>query len=198
MIRKNSVLLCVLAFTTFSIFLFSHPNQGHAANTPKTEWQRQNLEDFRKWREGIPDYELRVYNRLKSINYRTVQMRNIFIVGLLLVIALVFWFGTRISRTLRTGLRVETAMPLEAPPSMDTNYYRTLRDSQMELHRAVVILSKQASGLDSAWLPETTLQHNLAEAVGNCQDVCRQIDSALKTESTNRQSDHYPQEKGPS
>ena len=64
-----------------------------AAATPE-ELKAQNLRDFEKWRADIPDYERRLYDRVKSINSRLVHRTNLILI-LIVVVALVLPFWMR-------------------------------------------------------------------------------------------------------
>jgi len=46
----------------------------------------KELEEFRKWRKAIPDYEKRIYDRVKAVNNRVIRLTNIVIGGLVLVL----------------------------------------------------------------------------------------------------------------
>ena len=72
----------VATFVVFAALSFvSGDAFGQAANptdsTSKTAEQlaRENLEAFRAWRKEIPDYEKRLYDRVKRINKRTVRIQ---------------------------------------------------------------------------------------------------------------------------
>ena len=52
----------------------------------------ENIEKFKKWREGIPDFEKRLYDRVKAVNRRVIRVQNLVIASffLLLIINIVF------------------------------------------------------------------------------------------------------------
>lgn len=64
---------------------------------------RKRIEDFQKWRADIPDYEMRLFDRVKEINKRTVDLQRVLVIaGIALVIliplsmlALLRYVGTR-------------------------------------------------------------------------------------------------------
>lgn len=45
-------------------------------------------EEFKKWRESIPDYEKRLYDRVKGINKRIVRILNVVIAGFVVLLIL--------------------------------------------------------------------------------------------------------------
>ena len=59
--------------------------------------RQENIEKFNKWRSGIPDYEKRLYDRVKALNKRVVRLINVVIIGFLIsffaiTLAVVFLF----------------------------------------------------------------------------------------------------------
>lgn len=64
-------------------------------------WRKKSLEDFQRWRQSIPDYEKRLYERVKSLNHRTVRLLNVMIGGfILLLIAIPVLVYVIVSRVL--------------------------------------------------------------------------------------------------
>lgn len=66
-----------------------------AAQMTQDQMRKENIEKFKKWRSGIPDYEKRLYDRVSAMNRRVVQLRNIMIIGFLITLvvvpALIIW-----------------------------------------------------------------------------------------------------------
>lgn len=85
-------------------------------NSPEY-WRQQNIADFEKWRENIPDYEKRLYDRVKKINKRSVRLTNLVIASLVLtVLILVTGFTIVISSLKRSGAMSGLAFSHETPP----------------------------------------------------------------------------------
>lgn len=58
----------------------------------QAEVRAKNIAEFEKWRESVPDYEKRLYDRVKQMNMRVVRLTKILIGGLVIVI-LIFVTG---------------------------------------------------------------------------------------------------------
>lgn len=57
-------------------------------------FDRENRERFKEWRASIPNYEKRLYDRLKTVNSRTVRIQNILIgVAFLVLLNFVLLFA---------------------------------------------------------------------------------------------------------
>ncbi|NQU66170.1 MAG: hypothetical protein HQ517_18070 [SAR324 cluster bacterium] len=71
MYKIFKLMAVALAVIASSLFV----NQVHAQGnlTPTQE--------FSQWRAGIPDYEKRLYDRIKSLNKRTVRIQSTIIIG---------------------------------------------------------------------------------------------------------------------
>jgi len=52
--------------------------------------QEQNIAEFKKWRQSVPDYEKRLYDRVKKLNKRQIQLRGIFIGGIIVILLVLF------------------------------------------------------------------------------------------------------------
>ena len=93
---------------------------AHAQTLSKEDvWREQNKKKFEEWRAGIPDYEKRLYDRVKKINSRLVRLTNIVVAGFILI--LIFApMGIYLMLT-RAGVAVSGAVPTtsiseRAPP----------------------------------------------------------------------------------
>lgn len=65
-------------------------NQAWADNSAD-KLRQEVIRDFNKWREEIPDYEKRLFDRVKQINKRLIQRTNIiFILLVVIIIAMPF------------------------------------------------------------------------------------------------------------
>jgi len=50
------------------------------------ELMQKRMEEFQKWRASIPDYEMRLYDRVKDVNNRVVALQRVVIGGVLMVL----------------------------------------------------------------------------------------------------------------
>jgi len=89
-------------FQAAILFLFILPLPSGPAKAQATPEQlrEQSISDFKKWREDIPDYEKRLYDRVKKINKRTVRQMNVIIGGFVLILIVFFVGFMLIFRTL--------------------------------------------------------------------------------------------------
>ena len=56
--------------------------------TAEQKLREKAIKEYETWRSTIPDYDLRLYNRVKALNARTVQLRGIVLVLVLMNLAL--------------------------------------------------------------------------------------------------------------
>lgn len=70
-----------------TLILVSFMHGAAVGQDTKTAEQlgQENLQAFREWREGMPDYEKRLYDRIKRINNRTVTIQSVTIIGIALL-----------------------------------------------------------------------------------------------------------------
>ena len=52
------------------------------------ELLKQNLVDFNKWRREIPDYEKRLYDRVKALNSKSLRLLRVVIAGFIILLIL--------------------------------------------------------------------------------------------------------------
>ena len=53
----------------------------------------ENVANFRKWKKNIPDYEKRLYDRVKAVNKRVIRVQNLIIASFFLfLIFYIFYF----------------------------------------------------------------------------------------------------------
>lgn len=76
--------LCLAVFLVLALFAQpKYAQAGHVehAGPSASGLLTENEEDFKRWREEIPDYERRLYNRVKDINSRTLRNLRAIIIG---------------------------------------------------------------------------------------------------------------------
>jgi len=69
------------------------PEPGLAGGGVKNsaEYRRQkNIAEFKKWRQSVPDYEKRLYDRVKKLNKRLVKLKGILIGGIIVILLVLF------------------------------------------------------------------------------------------------------------
>lgn len=82
---KGTVVTFLVVFAAMS---FMHGVALGQDTKTAEQLAQENLEAFREWREGIPDYEKRLYDRVKSINKRTVTIQSIAIIGTAVILVI--------------------------------------------------------------------------------------------------------------
>ena len=121
-------------------------------------WREKTIADFEKWRRDIPDYEKRLYDRVKIINSRTVRLTNVIIGGfVVLFMTLVIGFVLTIGHLRR---HMEGGSPLSTEPAKPTEIrdrLHDLRQRQAKLRSAIDDLrlyfqEAQAHHEDIQWL----------------------------------------------
>lgn len=74
--------------------LNSNENSDETRQIKADKWRRDYLTKVENWRAETPDWDYRLYNRLKAVNKRVVSTRGIVIIGFSLVLFFmggVFW-----------------------------------------------------------------------------------------------------------
>lgn len=79
------------------------------------QWEEENAELFKKWRESIPDYEKRLYDRVKGINKRVIRVQNLVIGSFVLLLIFNGVFLTLIYRRIGTGGTQAATKPATKP-----------------------------------------------------------------------------------
>lgn len=78
---------CLGAAITIVLAL-STPSPSMAAEPASSPPEKVELpEDFVRWRKSIPDYERRLYDRVKSLNSRTVELMRVEVAGIIVIVA---------------------------------------------------------------------------------------------------------------
>ena len=80
---KGTVVTFLVVFAAMS---FMHGVALGQDTKTAEQLAQENLEAFREWRQGIPDYEKRLYDRVKSINKRMVTIQSVTIIGMALIL----------------------------------------------------------------------------------------------------------------
>ena len=78
------LLLVVFAFTT----QIASTQPASSASSTTDEIAAKDLAAYKKWRENIPDYEKRLYDRVKKMNTRAVRIQGTMIIGFVLLLIL--------------------------------------------------------------------------------------------------------------
>ncbi len=78
----------LVAFAFSVLFFVTIGQNSYSKELSQGEVLRlENIEKFKEWREGIPDYEKRLYDRVKKINKRSVSlMRAVVFTGIIVTI----------------------------------------------------------------------------------------------------------------
>ncbi len=93
-----------LTVLTLGVFEVGATNSAYAATAE--ELREQNIKDFNEWRSNIPDYEKRLYDRVKSITSRQIQSRNMIIIVLVIFFLVSpFWLRLFLGRASGGGVR---------------------------------------------------------------------------------------------
>jgi hypothetical protein len=98
--RGNSMKRYLFQAAILFMFFLPLPAGTAKAQASPEQWREQMIADFKKWREDIPDYEKRLYDRVKNINKRTVRLMNVVIGGFVLILIVLVVGFLRIFRIL--------------------------------------------------------------------------------------------------
>lgn len=172
MIRKVFLLGFVFFFVVAGALDQDSSTSGFFASaaiaaTPE-ELRAQNMREFEIWRESIPDYEKRLYNRVKMLNKRLIRRTNlILIVVAALFLVTLFWVKRQLAQSGRpTGGNV---VPEPADPAL-----AQLEENQVALARLEenqVILDQMLTEIGF----QLEMQSKNAEAFGREQRALEEL-----------------------
>ncbi|NQU60340.1 MAG: hypothetical protein HQ512_04355 [Rhodospirillales bacterium] len=167
------------------------PNRsGHEAMA--AEPRSENLgasAEFDEWRASIPDYEKRLYDRVKSINKRVIRQTNITIGGFVVVLVIIFVGFTRIKYASRglgsfrgqaqEGESWKASSSIPAPEAITPN--QRVKKSQKTLSKAVNnLLSYQAERAENARELSTVVERT-ARIIQRIEDAIPPVEDATAT-----------------
>ncbi|MGH6660706.1 MAG: hypothetical protein ACREB6_04155 [Rhodospirillales bacterium] len=166
-----------LGATVLIALVLSMPAPSTAAQTATATPEKTELpEDFVRWRKSIPDYERRLYERVKALNSRTVELMRVEVAGIIVIIAclviIIFMLRQRMGRG-RPLAMASTA--LEVPAGKTGKPYSR---SQMKS-----ILRK----LDAAMARQKHLHDMLSKLRGDLEKSDNTRDRLLETVDLIRQ-----------
>ena len=82
---------------------------GHGQVMTPEELRLENARSFEKWQKSIPDYEKRLYDRVKGINKRVIRVQNLVIGSFVLLLIINGVFLTLIYRRIgAVGMKTDT------------------------------------------------------------------------------------------
>ena len=159
---------------------------------------QHNMEDFKKWQEGIPDYERRLYNRVKKINSRTVRLTNIVMIGWTIgLVVLVLGFSTlairqqRLARGFSRSVSNEIPLTSVAPAVRDGEPLDSGRDhsSEMKENKQLVrrqaalenMLNEQDQRFDKVESQQKNLKRSLSDLDLSVREYLRHLESMEST-----------------
>lgn len=78
-----------LGFFFLSALLVCTESKSYAQSASELRNQmlrKENIEEFKEWRRDIPDFEKRLYDRVKGINSRVIRVQNLNIASFILLV----------------------------------------------------------------------------------------------------------------
>lgn len=127
-------------------------------------------EEFEAWRRTIPDYERRLYNRVKDLNRRVNQLATLAVAGFGLLLVLVpaaAWWSA--------GRRSPGAAPAAAGPRLG---FWILRGRQRRLERSL----NQMESLVARYVDDIEACRRDGDAVAEVLKDCRRLAGDLERE----------------
>jgi len=100
------------------------------AQTPMTSVEeklfQENVENFKKWRKNIPDYEKRLYDRVKSVNSRVLRVQRLVVASLILFIVINYFLYIYLYRKLQHQAFSSSLPPASTRPSGIARFFLVL------------------------------------------------------------------------
>jgi len=151
--------------------------------------KEQNLIDFQKWRADIPDYEKRLYDRVKAVNKRSVRIVRISIAILLVsIIGTAFTIGLLISIR-RSGVQMRgmasTTVPAKGQP-VDQKIIKKLKNRQIEMRNVLLDLERTMAALEDDLASSTKEREVMKKVIGKVNASFDQWENDLTAETSEK------------
>jgi hypothetical protein len=144
------------------------------------QWREENIREFQAWREGIPDYERRLYDRVKAVNKDLLDLKRILvIVGGLLILGIPASLWLILARQgIKVSGAVAGAIPagaVSAAPKDLAAAMQRQRQLEMLIARLAAAVEVHNTQLSSFQQERVELDALLAECRTMADDVGRQL-----------------------
>jgi len=151
--------------------------------------KEQNLIIFQKWRADIPDYEKRLYDRVKAVNKRSVRIVRISIAILLVsIIGTAFTIGLLISIR-RSGVQMRgmasTTVPENGQP-VDQKIIKKLKNRQIEMRNVLLDLERTMAALEDDLASSTKEREVMKKVIGKVNASFDQWENDLTAETSEK------------
>ncbi len=183
------IVLCffILGAGSLQLVLSSDASAQTLSNAQLAE---QNLKDFQEWRVAIPDYEKRLFDRVKSVNNRTVRIVRISVAILLFSI-----IATAISIALlikvgRGGVQAGRGHQVSALANgtlVDSKALNKLTKRQNEMRKVLIDLERMMITVEDEHASASKEKQDLRNVLGKVKATFDQWDNDLVS-STSEQS----------
>ena len=175
------VVLCFVILGAGALQL-SFTSEVSAQTLSNAQLAEKNLKDFEEWRAAIPDYEKRLFDRVKSVNNRTVRVVRISVAILIVsIISIAISVGILIKTRRAGGLAGSGHV---APGSanvtqIDSRALNKLKKRQNEMRKVLIDLERMMVSVEDAHASASQEKEDLKGVLGKMKTTFDQWDNDL-------------------
>ena len=187
MIRYIVLCFLILGAGSLQLVLASEASAQTLSNAQLAE---QNLMDFQQWRAAIPDYEKRLFDRVKSVNNRTVRIVRISVAILLLSIIATAISIALLIKVRRGGIQAGSEPRITDSANgtqVDSKALNKLKKRQNEMRKVLIDLERMMITVEDAHASASQEKQDLRNVLGKVKTTFDQWDNDLVS-STSEQS----------
>ena len=133
---KRLIGVFLFAFLTVSVMSFGVAASVHTKVLTAEEKRLEDARNFRKWHGSIPDYEKRLYDRIKRISKRTGRIQNLVVGSFVLLLFFNGVFLILIYRRLGTGGTPAVTKPATNPTAIG-GFFLRVRNLTLNIIRII-------------------------------------------------------------
>ncbi|MBF0418490.1 MAG: hypothetical protein HQL86_09615 [Magnetococcales bacterium] len=152
-----------------------------AATKTDAEMYQERVEANKEWLKSIPDYEMRLYERIKKLNNRvTVTSNTIIVFMLALFVAAPFWFRFVLNRSgglASSGVATGSGDP---GPARDAARMAKLKANQILLAEMLTSVEDRLRETDERLAGMTGDRAELRATLERIRDAIKTIDAQLE------------------
>jgi hypothetical protein len=184
MLRKS--VLALLAFT-FLALVAPAPAAAQSGNLSPEQLRENTIRKFKEWREGIPDYEYRLYERVRNLNREVIIRGNFVIITMLVLFAAgPFWFRFVLNRSggVATSGHVSLAPGGIGSGGMaggDGRKLAKLKANQLLLGEMLTSVEDRLRSADERLVAMTSERAELKAMVSEIRRVVQTVEADLRT-----------------
>lgn len=191
-LRPRSATICCRYVAAFAVIVLLAwgpaavcAEQAAPAQTNVSPLEKQNLKEFMEWRASMPDYERRLYDRVKNLNGRTLEVLRTVIAVAAVIILILIGIGYQLSRqisALRLGAMQGGTAHDAMPAALDHGYMRGVARRQRQILDSL-------SRIDDYIVHADKVPEGFEQLMRSIKKAANELDSDLRSPPAERTLD---------